>query len=418
MASFVPSCAHVALSTCTCFALLAVLLAENPDERLGQCGVEPVPNMMDAGHGLLQKATDSLMPSVGIEESADDGHGTTYKPEAYMASNFTGRNPFVFDASFLIVKRLVVKNTLPGGELVRLSCYNPSLAVLPRDLAIILDPKAYYVAAVRHSSPQCELLGSGKLASRKQSHGTSILIMDTGFNILKSSLITTAKGASTKVLDARLFVTREKVFVSFWTPHPDFSFRVRDLIVTHSLDGSIVASLGAMVPDFTRKRQRNLGLMQTPQGEWRTLLWLADPMDIRPVPVRETTPASNRLFWGSKDVTLHNNINPIELPELSAYLAVGHVALDHSKTVTRFSSKYVSFFMLFDSKPPFRLQHRSPPVCLPSQSDAARCETIQFIMSVVLESPSSLLVSYGVNDCEAVIARIQLADLISFIRHG
>eukprot|EP00930_Biecheleria_cincta_P054982 TRINITY_DN41355_c0_g1_i1.p1 TRINITY_DN41355_c0_g1~~TRINITY_DN41355_c0_g1_i1.p1 ORF type:complete len:422 (+),score=47.23 TRINITY_DN41355_c0_g1_i1:70-1335(+) len=409
---------QAATSILTLSSCLAVVVGYSQNARLGQCEAEHVPNTRDAGRRLLQKLSDNLTLSVAIEQPADDADDmlqvAAYKPEAFMSSSVAGQSvPITF------VKNLVVNDTLLGGKLVHRPCYNPSLAVLPRDLAIVLDPKAYYVAAVRLSNPQCKRLGSRKFASINRLGGSSIFIMDADFNILQTSLITNVSGRKANVIDVRLFVTGEKVYISYWTPRPDFSFRVQELIVKHSFDGSIVASVGDMVPDFTLKRQRNIGVMQTAHGEWRALLWLADPMYIRPVPVGTTkTAASNRLAWRSegKDIILHNNINPVELPELNAYLAVGHVALDNSRTVASFASKYVSFFMLFDNKPPFKLQHRSPPVCFPSQSDAARCEIIQFVMSVVLESPSSLLLSYGVNDCEAIIARMQLADMISFIR--
>ena len=60
--------------------------------------------------------------------------------------------------------------------------------------------------------------------------------------------------------------------------------------------------------------------------------------------------------------------------------------------------------------------------CLPSEQDSADCESIQFIsgLNLVSSEPAStessmLLISYGVNDCEAKVARLPLQRALGML---
>ena len=59
---------------------------------------------------------------------------------------------------------------------------------------------------------------------------------------------------------------------------------------------------------------------------------------------------------------------------------------------------------------PFRVLATSAEFCLQSQQLESDCEVIQFISGLELSSDetSTLLVSYGINDCEAKVAKLSL----------
>jgi hypothetical protein len=81
--------------------------------------------------------------------------------------------------------------------------------------------------------------------------------------------------------------------------------------------------------------------------------------------------------------------------------------------------QYTHFFYALEPHAPFRVVATSSEFCLQSQQNATDCESIQFVsgLSVAIDPedpsgtkpPQALLLSYGVNDCEAKVARFALA---------
>jgi hypothetical protein len=74
---------------------------------------------------------------------------------------------------------------------------------------------------------------------------------------------------------------------------------------------------------------------------------------------------------------------------------------------------YTHFFYAVERYEPFRVVATSGEFCLEAEQDAADCESIQFISGLNLRSKTAsdaaeLLLSYGVNDCEAKVARLSL----------
>ena len=75
-------------------------------------------------------------------------------------------------------------------------------------------------------------------------------------------------------------------------------------------------------------------------------------------------------------------------------------------------------FYTMQPKPPFRILATSNEFCIGSQQDASDCESVQFISGAELEvdgegeqdsahraASARLLLSYGINDCEAKLAK-------------
>ena len=92
----------------------------------------------------------------------------------------------------------------------------------------------------------------------------------------------------------------------------------------------------------------------------------------------------------------------------------------------KFGYQYTHFFYVLSPRPPHQLLGSSGELCLASAQDPTDCESVQFVSGLVLAHahpngsvtpartawpapPSRLLLSYGVNDCEARLAEIPLA---------
>lgn len=132
---------------------------------------------------------------------------------------------------------------------------------------------------------------------------------------------------------------------------------------------------------------------------------------------------------------MHNSIHPLWVPELGAYLGVGHRHYrDGSGSKSdaapfRYGHSYRQ--VLFTLSPTdFAMKHFSRELCFPSLDlgDSA-CEGIQFVMSAfrpvarsedernVLDARPVVGFSYGVQDCEAAVLTLtidRLKELLEF----
>jgi hypothetical protein len=89
-----------------------------------------------------------------------------------------------------------------------------------------------------------------------------------------------------------------------------------------------------------------------------------------------------------------------------------------------FGYRYTHFFYVLEPRPPFATVAVSPEFCIASHQDARDCESVQFVSGLALApKPASsnltrdaLLLSYGVNDCEARLGRIPLDKVWSMLR--
>jgi hypothetical protein len=118
-----------------------------------------------------------------------------------------------------------------------------------------------------------------------------------------------------------------------------------------------------------------------------------------------------------KNHKFHNNgIDPIFIKELNLLLVMGHSLVKDSKRfLPRFHTNYLQYFLLLDPTPPFTMRHMSPPFCVPVQWKPTVCECIQFSMStLLLPATNELLMFYGINDCEAAVVRISVANMLAF----
>jgi len=74
-----------------------------------------------------------------------------------------------------------------------------------------------------------------------------------------------------------------------------------------------------------------------------------------------------------------------------------------------FGFLYTHFFYTVEPRAPFRILASSGEFCIGSAQDPADCESIQFISGTTLNPSADMLVlSYGINDCEAKLGSLPL----------
>ena len=86
----------------------------------------------------------------------------------------------------------------------------------------------------------------------------------------------------------------------------------------------------------------------------------------------------------------------------------------------RWGYRYTQFFYTVDPRPPYPVLALSHEWCFASSQDPADCESIQFAGGAALRDTSTgsqeVVISYGVNDCEAKLAVVKLERVWSMLK--
>ena len=103
-----------------------------------------------------------------------------------------------------------------------------------------------------------------------------------------------------------------------------------------------------------------------------------------------------------------SNTSPVTC---AAFLGIGHLHRGkyHTSAAFKFGSRYTHFWYTLSTRPPYQMLSSSAEFCIESSQDPADCESVQFVTG--LHAPgngTTALVSYGINDCEAVTAEVPL----------
>eukprot|EP00746_Dinoflagellata_sp_MGD_P134815 gnl/MRDRNA2_/MRDRNA2_68704_c0_seq2.p1 gnl/MRDRNA2_/MRDRNA2_68704_c0~~gnl/MRDRNA2_/MRDRNA2_68704_c0_seq2.p1 ORF type:complete len:204 (+),score=36.19 gnl/MRDRNA2_/MRDRNA2_68704_c0_seq2:697-1308(+) len=115
----------------------------------------------------------------------------------------------------------------------------------------------------------------------------------------------------------------------------------------------------------------------------------------------------------------HNNANMLPLQDGSGeFLGMMHMHTDPTFTSYGwsgsnsflFGSGYTQRFFKLSAKPPFLIKAVGEQFCL--KREDGKCESVQMVMSMMLTSKDEILVSYGVNDCEARFASFSLSRIL------
>jgi len=88
-----------------------------------------------------------------------------------------------------------------------------------------------------------------------------------------------------------------------------------------------------------------------------------------------------------------------------------------------FGFRYTHFFYALDPHPPFATAAASGEFCIGAPQDARDCESVQFISGIALKqdtgddaSASTLLLTFGVNDCEARLGSLPISEVWKMLR--
>jgi hypothetical protein len=112
----------------------------------------------------------------------------------------------------------------------------------------------------------------------------------------------------------------------------------------------------------------------------------------------------------------------IFMPKSQEYLGVGHIHRPQKYTANPyapFGHHYTHAFYTVSAHPPFRLLQLSPEFVIPSKRRVADAEVIQFVSGLeVIERNGHeyVVLSYGINDCEAAAFFVALKKVNSLLR--
>jgi len=343
----------------------------------------------------------------------------TYLNEAYMPI----RGPF----KDLFFGRVSLTNNiwdlLPGVS------FNPSIVALPEGKEFNAGyEKARFVAVVRTHKlgSQCANLGIGATQTREalfkeeEKNVTSLVLLDANFRpVTTLPQLDLPSGE-----DARLLIENGKMLISYNTPIKNG--RARDwhlqcLELASQGDGGLMATRAPLTnafPDLPAaikfSQAKNLGVINYKGKAYLLFHANAKRTVTQPLFTLDENPVHGTSY--------HLSGNPVHIPEKGVYLSVLHKHKRTEKNSPAGSGvQYLHYFILMDDRPPFGLQKVSAPFCFPSQSPghANECEFIQFVGSMLRDpqDPQTLMISYGINDCESAIVRLPLEPVLESIRN-
>ena len=89
---------------------------------------------------------------------------------------------------------------------------------------------------------------------------------------------------------------------------------------------------------------------------------------------------------------------------------LGHGTVDYEEQHFQFGALYTHFLYTIQPHPPYRMLGTSAEFCIGASQDAGDCESVQFVSGLELHNGSqTLILAYGVNDCEAKLAEVPLS---------
>ena len=81
-----------------------------------------------------------------------------------------------------------------------------------------------------------------------------------------------------------------------------------------------------------------------------------------------------------------------------------------------FGFRYTHFWYTLQPKPPFGVLAASHEFCIASPQDPQDCESVQFVSGLEKHPNGSVLMAYGVNDCEARVATMSLSKIWKMLK--
>lgn len=355
-----------------------------------------------------------------------------------------------FEAQTLVSPR----HMLSHASFDHLAAFNPSLVALPARIAKDLRqkyPAAAYVAAVRHSWGQCQrfrslyklsqyvVYGAARTDAEAPGRHSSIVLLDANFCVLDIAQQDFVEeldrpnsvgwlAEDVKLLEhqgrilATLVMSSEsgKYFQSGFAQRfviQELVLEVRNEAFQAWFSTPSHEVFPALANYSTASQIRNIGLVVL-EGKLLFLTFLGLQAELQPALLPLSDLPNTLPLLGHFGKWLHNNVNPLVMEDRGMFLVVGHEhehAMKDRVFQTTSWHTYLHYFMLFNSSAPYHLLSRSPPFCF-SEVSNGKCDLIQFVSSLTWASPArdAVIVAYGVNDCEASFARIDLKSVLEF----
>lgn len=340
--------------------------------------------------------------------------------------------------------------------------FNTAIAKLSPSMQSRMPPGAEYLGAVRHAlNPQCDTLyseGHRKIATRNRSRETTLILMDKQLHPL-AHVFVNGDDWSPSAEDVRLHIHKNTVLASYMNYSGDTSdWNIVELIpdndkhvhsgypsklhndkkdtVTYYAralgpyidpNGDEYNELGRNFAVFWRGRkvivQRWLAYSMRPSNLWRASHTTSlNEQVVAPIVTQSDILPLHGIVTLRTRENMHNS--GINLPLYDpitrevVFLSIGHGHATEKQHGALFGTHYFFYFVLLRSKAPFKSIAQSPPFCIPAHADPQKCDLIQFVMSAVLEDPGTVLLTYGVNDCESMAVRVAVEEIFRFAREG
>ena len=417
------------------------------------------------------RPTAAVPAPVTVRPAAAEAPDITYRATAYFAPQDFGVAPVASAATPPLLLTPFAAEPWEAADALAPAAFNLALVAIPAALRSGLPAAAVYLAAVRHQTDQCRRLGAGGARALSRPVATQLLLLDAALRPVPGGRVELEPGPGWSELgsDARFHTDGAgTLLLSFMTYHSGSShWRLSALTLRRGADG-VTATARSLEPyvvhDATAAAAtanatvhgRNFAVFWAaarpwiltwparradPAGPWRTAQPAADAStdaDAAPplFPIALSVAKADRLpgpelqipaSAGGEDhqkTQLHGNGIVTAVTDSAGtrsrplLLSVAHVHATNRAHRAMYGSHYFHILLVLSPAPPFALEARSAPFCLPAVANASACELIQFIMSVEPEAgrPGVLLVTYGVNDCESAVVRLAVADALAFAR--
>ena len=238
--------------------------------------------------------------------------------------------------------------------------------------------------------------------------------------------------------DARLFTNHGQIWVSY-REGPNFGFEKQVLNQVHFSFGPPASADQKQTQKFEVTLQasetttfccgRNMALIDNVEtNELQSITWV-DPVTVIDVDdglqLKEgSAPQRRRRLMEhkkeKKKSDFHGtNGSMLYLPHTKEYLGIGHFHRPPGRkenSYARFGHHYTHAFFTIPSQPPFHLKRLSPEFVLPSHAKKEDAEIIQFLSGLELVDDSTLVIAYGINDCEGAATHVKLDQVEAMLQ--
>ena len=343
---------------------------------------------------------------------------------------------YVVDASFepSAVGAVLMPNAFPVRIECTPPCFNPSVVPLPPAVRVATSRgHAKYVSTFR-STPEEALCGVLQKGSRRLGMKTYMFLLDCNYQKVVPVVLADGHVENFGMHDVRLERFGDRILLhGMYYKGQSATWILRWLVLNpNATTGRVTSSTAAVVHGDVKQSYlkngpgKNYGILWSGRNgdPFNILYWLGPRLDVRrglPPPPSQNTSIKRLMLHGRP---AHNNGSPVALGTVCPghVLAIGHVHLDSSlpahvrgqKGATYHGNTYINYWFVARDTEPYDIVATSPAFCLPSLNNATLCETIQFIVTVAKVTETTLLVSYGVNDCEAAVVELEIRSVLAF----